>query len=227
MARIILVRHGETDWNKQEIFRGRMDVNLNQNGIKQAEAIGEELKERKLDVVYSSPLSRAQLTAKIIADYHNLEVNVEQGFVDLNYGKWQGISHEDVKAQYPELYALWQKQPHLVKFPAGECLDDVRHRTINTLEKIISKHNSDTVAIVAHRVVNKVMLCAVLGLETSHFWLIRQDTCCINIFEDSLIGFDTLRTQPDGTQPKGYVLYCLNDTCHLKHLKKDIVTADF
>ena len=200
MARIILVRHGETDWNKQEIFRGRIDINLNQNGIRQAQAIGEELKEQKLDAVYSSPLSRAKLTAQTIADYCNLKVNVEDGFIDLNYGKWQGISHEDVKTQYPELYALWQKQPHLVKFPDGECLGDVKHRAMDTLEQIISKHKNDTVAIVAHRVVNKVMLCSVLGLDTSHFWLIRQDTCCINIFEDS---------------PIGYVIFRLNDTCHL------------
>jgi len=210
MARIILVRHGETDWNKQEIFRGGMDVNLNQNGIRQAQAIGEEVKEQKLDAVYSSPLSRAQLTAKIIADYHNLKVNVDSGFNDLNYGKWQGISHEDVKVQYPELYALWREKPHLVKFPDGECLNDVKYRAMNTLEQIISKHPKDTVVIVAHRVVNKVILCAVLGLDTSHFWLIRQDTCCINIFEDS---------------PIGYVIFCLNDTCHLKHL--NIVSVDF
>ena len=212
MARIILVRHGETDWNKQEIFRGRMDINLNQNGIKQAQAIGEELKEQKLNAVYSSPLSRAQATARIIADYHELNVNVDPGFIDMNYGKWQGISHEDVKAQYPEMYALWQEQPHLVKFPDGESLDDVRHRAMNALEQIISRHKNDTVVIVAHRVVNKVMLCAVLGLDTSHFWLIRQDTCCINIFENS---------------PMGYVIFHLNDICHLKHLKKDIVTVDF
>jgi broad specificity phosphatase PhoE len=159
-------------------------------------------------------------------------VDVDSGFIDMDYGKWQGISHEEVKAQYPEMYALWQEQPHLVKFPAGESLDYVRHRAMNSLEQIISRHQNDTVVIVAHRVVNKAMLCAILGLDTSHFWLIRQDTCCINIFEDLPMGLDTgFDTQSYSTQaatrPKGYVLFHLNDTCHLKHLKKDIVTVDF
>lgn len=212
MSRIILVRHGETDWNREEIFRGRIDINLNQNGIRQAQALLKKLQEQKLDAIYSSPLSRARLTAQIIADYYNLKVNLENGFIDINYGGWQGVSHEDVKAQYPKLYHLWQQQPHLVKFPAGECLDDVKRRAMTALERIISNHKSDTIAIAAHRVVNKVMLCAVLGLDISHFWLIRQDTCCINIFEDS---------------PRGYVMFCLNDTCHLKRLNKEIVTVDF
>jgi len=212
MARIILVRHGETDWNKREVFRGQIDVLLNQNGLNQAQAVGNALKGQKLNAIYSSPLSRAVQTANEIAKFHNLDVNLEDGYLDLNYGQWQGVSHEEVKTRYPELYDKWHEQPHLLRFPGGESLNDVRERAINALERIIFIHPGDTIIVVAHRVVNKVLLCSVLDLDNSHFWRIRQDTCCINIFEDSKIG---------------YVLYCLNDTCHLKHLPQNGITVDF
>ena len=204
--------HVETEWNKQEVFRGTIDVKLNSAGLRQAQAVGEELKNRKVNAVYSSPLSRALQTAQLIADNHNLRVNVEMGFIDLNYGEWQGVSHDNVKMQYPELYTQWHEQPHRVCFPGGECLDDVQARAIKAIKRILSEHANDTVVIVAHRVVNKVILCAVLGVDTSHFWRIRQDTCCINIFEDS---------------PHGYVIFNLNDVCHLKHLREGIVKVDF
>jgi len=212
MAKIILVRHGETDWNKHEVFRGQIDIPLNQNGLNQARALGDVLKEQELDAIYSSPLSRAVQTSKEIAKFHNLNINVENGFIDLNYGEWQGVSHEEVKVQYPELYKKWHEQPHLLRFPNGESLDDIRERSMNALKSIIARNPDDTIVIVAHRVVNKVMLCAVLDLGNSYFWRIRQDTCCINIFEDAEIG---------------YVLHCLNDICHLKRLSKDGIAVDF
>ncbi len=220
MARIILVRHGETEWNKQEVFRGTIDVELNSTGLKQAQAVGEGLKNQKINAVYSSPLSRALQTAQIIVDclrpnsceFGYLRVNVEMGFTDLNYGEWQGVSHDDAKMQYPELYTQWHEQPHRVCFPSGECLDGVRARAMKAIKRILSEHANDTVVIVAHRVVNKAILCAVLGIDTSHFWRIRQDTCCINIFEDS---------------PHGYVIFHLNDVCHLKNLGEGIVETDF
>lgn len=212
MAKIILVRHGETDWNRHEVFRGQIDVPLNQNGLKQARALGDALKGQKLDAIYSSPLSRAVQTAEEIAKFQNLNVDVEDGFLDLSYGEWQGVSHEEVKARHPELDKKWHEQPHLLRFPGGESLDDVRERSMNALKRIASKHPDDTIVLVAHRVVNKVVLCAVLDLDNSYFWRIRQDTCCINIFEDAEIG---------------YVLHRLNDTCHLEDLQKERAEVDF
>jgi len=181
MTEIILVRHGETEWNVEEVFRGRIDIELNQTGIKQAKLLAEYLSERQLDAIYSSPLRRALKTAELIAGYHKLDVEIVPGLIDMDFGKWQGLSLQEVRDKYKELYAEWVSHPDKVKIPAGESLDDVRKRAISVVSDVIARYEG-TVVLVAHRVVNKVLICALLGLDNSHFWNIRQDTCGITTF---------------------------------------------
>ena len=122
MVNIILIRHGETDWNTEQVFRGRIDVPLNRVGLSQAEAVGLSLKDRDIDALYSSPLKRAFETAHMVAKGRKLEVLSEEGFIDINFGLWQGISHQEVKADFKDLYARWINEPHKVTFPEGESL---------------------------------------------------------------------------------------------------------
>jgi broad specificity phosphatase PhoE len=181
MTEIIIVRHGETEWNVGEIFRGRIDIELNETGIKQAELLAEYLSEQKIDAIYSSPLKRAIKTAEIIAGYHKLTIDITPGLIDFDYGKWQGLSHQKVKDKYKELYAAWINHPERVKMPAGESLNEVRIRAMGVVTEVIARYNG-TVVLVSHRVVNKILICALLGLDNSHFWNIRQDTCGITAF---------------------------------------------
>jgi len=181
MTQIILARHGETEWNIKEIFRGRIDIELNKTGVKQAKLLAEYLSDSEIDAIYSSPLARALKTAKIIADHHKLDVEVTPGLIDLNYGEWQGLAHQEVKNKYKELYVKWIETPHQVIFPSGESLDDVRERAMATVNNVIAEYGG-TVVLVSHRVVNKVLICALLGLDNSHFWNIRLDTCGITTF---------------------------------------------
>jgi broad specificity phosphatase PhoE len=182
MLEIILARHGETDWNAAEVFRGRIDVELNETGMKQAELLGAYLSEAKIDALYSSPLKRALKTAEVIAGYQALEVNIMGGLIDFDYGEWQGLSHQEVKDRYQELYAQWLSHPELVRMPAGESLEDVRKRVMVLLSDITGGYCEGRVVLVSHRVVNKVLICALLGLDNSHFWSIRLDTCGITGF---------------------------------------------
>lgn len=204
MVKIILIRHGDTDWNREQIFRGRVDVALNEVGKTQARAVQVWLKDEKVDALYSSPLSRALETARIVGEGRNCEVKTEEGLIDVNFGKWQGCSHKKVKEQYREMYHTWQTKPYLVTFPEGESLKDVKARVMGALEKIIKNHPKETIAMVSHRVVCKVAICAILGLDLSRFWYIKQDTCAINMFEHR-----------DGN----YYLSLLNDTCHLRRVE--------
>jgi len=181
MTEIILVRHGETEWNVAEIFRGRIDIELNETGIKQAELLAEYLSKIKIDAIYSSPLKRAFKTAEIIAGYHKRDVAIATGLIDFDFGKWHGLSHQEVKDKYKELYAAWANHPDRVKMPDGESLDDVRKRATGVVGNIIERYKG-TVVLVSHRVVNKVLICALLGLDNSHFWNIKQDTCGISTF---------------------------------------------
>jgi len=202
MTEIILARHGETEWNVAEVFRGQIDIGLSTTGVKQAELLAEYLSTAAIEVVYSSPLQRALQTAGAIARLHKLEVNVAPDLIDLNFGRWQGLSQEEVKEKYRELYTLWINHPEQVRVPDGEALHDVRKRVGRFIDKIIPKHTG-TVVIVSHRVVNKVIICALLGLDDSHFWKIRQDTCGISIF--------TLQNEQ-------FILTRHNDTSFLKPL---------
>ncbi len=181
MIEIILVRHGETDWNRQKIFRGRADIELSETGAKQAELLAKYLSQAGVAAIYSSPLKRALKTAEAIASYHRLDIKTTSGLIDFDYGKWQGLPHQVVKASYQELYAAWLKSPHRVKMPAGESLDDVTKRAIGVVDEVIGQHEG-TVVLVSHRVVNKVLICALLGLDNSHFWNIKQDVGAITIF---------------------------------------------
>jgi broad specificity phosphatase PhoE len=204
MVKIILVRHGETDWNREQVFRGRNDVPLNAVGLAQARAVRDSLKHVDISVLYASPLSRALRTASTIGEKRDLSVNVEEGIVDIDFGTWQGLSHQLVKEEFKNLYEIWMNKPHSVRFPEGESLDDVQKRSMQALEKIVKNNPGETVALVSHRVVLKVLLCTILGLELSHFWYIRQDTCAINRCE-----------YKDGN----YFLTLLNDTCHLREVQ--------
>jgi len=181
MTEIIIARHGETEWNVGEIFRGRIDIELNETGIKQAELLAKYLSKLKIDAIYSSPLKRALRTAEIIAGYHKLDVDIAPGLIDFNYGQWQGLSHQEVKDKYKELYGAWTNRPDQVKMPAGESLDDVKKRAMGVVTNISSRYKG-TVVLVSHRVVNKVLICALLGLDNSRFWNIKQDTGGITTF---------------------------------------------
>ena len=201
MTRIILVRHGETEWNRVERFRGRADVPLNEKGLLQAEATARRLGSRSpAAAVYSSPLSRAVKTAQAIAERQSLRVQVHKGLVDIDYGDWQGLSAEEVNRRWPELLAAWYQAPHMVRIPGGESLDELRARCASVVKEIATRHSGSTVVLVAHTVVNRIILLFVLGLDNSRFWHLRQDTCAMNEIE------------VDGEE---FILVSMNDTCHL------------
>ena len=204
MTKVMLIRHGDTDWNVEEIFRGRADVELNEIGIKQAELLAKYFADERIVAIYSSPLKRALKTAEIIAVSHHIDVITAPELIDFEYGEWQGLSHDTVKEKYKALYDEWLTNPHLVKVPKGESLDDVRKRATSLVDRIIIKHEG-TVALVSHRVVGKVLICALLGLDNSHFWTIRLATCGITTFV---------------YEKKGFVLTGHNDTSFLKPLGK-------
>ena len=205
MMRVVLVRHGQTAWNREVRFRGQADVALDKFGLKQAEATGHYVATRwPVAVVYASRMGRAMQTAEAIARAHGLRAQPLEGLLDINFGAWQGLSPDEVAHRYPDLYRAWLEAPHTVHFPGGEGLDDVRARVVAALDEVVARHPGQTVALVSHTVVNRVLLCAVLGLGNERFWRLQQDTCAVNVFD---VAEDTTCT-----------VVLLNDTCHLQGL---------
>jgi broad specificity phosphatase PhoE len=182
MIEIILARHGETAWNTAEIFRGRADVPLSDVGLAQAERLGEHLSGEKIDIIYSSPLSRAVQTAGAIAHRQGLVVKTIANIIDIDFGEWQGLSSREVRERYPELYQDWRDTPEQVRMPAGESLEDVRSRAMPFLEDAVTRCGEGKIVLVSHRVVNKVLICALLRLDNSSFWNIKLDTGGISRF---------------------------------------------
>lgn len=209
MIEIILARHGETDWNASEIFRGRADVQLNETGRKQAEMLGEYLGREEIDFIYSSPLMRAVETARAIAGYHRLEVSTVANLTDFHFGDWQGLSRREVAGKYPELYRDWLDTPEQVRIPGGESLEDVRQRAVPFVEDAIMRCGEGRIVFVSHRVVSKVLICGLLGLALSHFWNIAIDTGGVTRFSCGdgrlvLTGHnDTSFLRPVGLAPAG------------------------
>ena len=209
---IYLVRHGQTAWNKEEIFRGRTDIPLDETGLRQAELAGEYFKGLEIHGIYASPLARAWETGQKIAQFHNLKVQPLDGIIDMSFGKWEGHPHQEIQKTDREIYRQWKEEPHKVRLPGGESLEDVRIRGMAALEEAIRLHSGKTLIFVSHRVVNKVLICGILGIDNSHFWQISQDPTAIN-----LIQYKNGR----------YVLSFMNETCHLTPLKEKRPKVDF
>jgi len=201
LTRIILIRHGQTQWNERERFRGRADLDLTDLGVRQSHITAEAVAKWPVSALYSSPLPRAMHTAQILA--HRLQVPVQPlpGIIDVDYGQWQGLSVAEVAARYSELFEVWRTKPHLVTFPGGEGVEAVRLRAKAAMEEVAQQHLNQTIALVSHVVVCRLLVLSVLGLDSSYFWRVEQNLCAINIFEVR-----------DGY----FVAALLNDTCHLK-----------
>ena len=210
MTRFILVRHGQTAWNREERFRGRKDIPLSEEGRREAEATAEALADEGIDQIYASPLSRAMETLAPLARRLNREVVPFPELTDMNFGAWEGLTLPEAKSSSPDLFAAWKERPETVTFPGGESLAEVQARAMRAISRLAVEFPGRTVAVCSHRVVCKLILLGLLGLKPDKFWAILQDTACLNRFE-----YD----------PPQSVLMSLNDTHHLRHLggrlKKD------
>lgn len=200
-TRVALVRHGQTAWNRDDRFRGRIEMELTELGLAQAEAAADCLAALPIAAVYASPLRRAVQTAQAIAVRHGLAVATVDGLVDVDYGGWVGLSAAEAAAQYPEAWQLWLHQPQDLCFPGGECIRDVRQRAVAAVESLAARHRGQTIVLVSHRVICVLLACHSLGLDESHLWHVEQDVAAVNHLE--------LR---NGC----LVALHLNDTCHLR-----------
>lgn len=202
MSDIILVRHGETKWNKEKVFRGRAEIPLNLNGVEQARKTAATLREIPVEAVYSSPLSRAAMTAREIAALHGVEVTVDGAFTDIDFGLWEGVSGAEVARKYPRELRRWMEEPQNGSPPEGETLPQVQTRAWTRLDQIAAGCAGAAV-VVTHQVVLKLLLLAALEMPLARFWHLRQDPCAINVLH-----------YRNGV----YILGKFNESCHLQDL---------
>ena len=203
MTRFVLVRHGQTIWNQEERFRGLSNVPLDEVGLAQAEATARRLSIEKPAAIYSSGVHRAVQTAEAIARPHALAVHPLPGITDIDFGLLQGLTVQEAILRWPTVVESWMHTPQLTRFPEGESLGDLRERAARTLAELGARHPDDTVILVGHTVINRVILLYVMGLGNERFWRLSQSTCAINVFD---------------AQDGEFTIVSLNDTCHLNGL---------
>ncbi|MCC3411911.1 MAG: histidine phosphatase family protein [Microcoleus sp. PH2017_29_MFU_D_A] len=201
--RLLLVRHGETDWNRAGKFQGQIDVPLNDNGREQARQAAEFLKDVKLDFAISSSMLRPKETAEIILKYHgDLQLELRDELREISHGLWEGKFESEIEASYPGLLEEWKISPEKVQMPEGENLEQVWTRAIAAWREIV-KSVSGTGIVVAHDAVNKALLCHLFNLEPEHFWKFKQGNGAVSVID--------YPHGPDGLP----VLQAMNITTHL------------
>jgi probable phosphoglycerate mutase len=202
MTKIILVRHGHVEGISPERFRGRVDLTLTAEGRRQAAVTADRIHATwRPAAVFASPLSRCRATAEAIATPLGLSPRPLDGLIDIDYGQWQGLTPDEVRARWPGLLETWYRAPDWAAIPGGETLQDVLVRALSALRDVVDRHPSDTVVLVAHDSVNRVILLHALGLPLSRYWRLGQHPCAIN--EIDLLG-------------DGSVVLSMNETGHLK-----------
>ena len=181
MIRIILVRHGHVDWLAPERFRGRAELPLSSLGRRQAQAAAGYIAAAwKPDAVYTSPLGRCRETGAAIAAPFRLEPQPIDGLADIDYGEWQGLTRDQAKERWPDETELWFRAPHIAAIPGGETLAALLSRASAALRDILRRHSDQTVVLVGHDSVNRVLLLLAFELPLSRYWHLRQDPCGVN-----------------------------------------------
>jgi len=198
-TRLILIRHGETDYNAEKKYYGFSDPPLNDIGTWQAERLHERLKTEKIDQVYSSDLKRARHTAGIV--FKNNEIKIYSDLREMNFGIFEGLQHYEIMEKYSQIYTNWIKNPLNIKIPKGEAFKSFKKRVLLILKSIIAENKGRTAAIISHGGPIKIFLNDILKKEPEKFWTIKQDSAALNIID--YIG---------GTHPE---IVTSNDSSHL------------
>jgi broad specificity phosphatase PhoE len=199
-TRLILVRHGQTEWNRVRRVQGHTDTSLDKVGRAQAERVARRLEVEGIAAVYASDLKRAQETAQRIAAKRGLTVQTSPLFREAHYGLWEGMTVAEIEAQYPEAYRRWREDSLRNRAPEGETLEELQQRALAGAAEILHAHGGGPVVIVAHGGSIRSLICGLLEWPLASHRQLRLDNASI-----SRIDFG----------PYGPTLTAFNDTCHL------------
>ena len=183
--KLLLARHGETAWNAEGRYQGREDIALSATGEAQARALGERLRALRIDRAVASPLSRARRTAELALGPDRASLlSIDAGLMEIAHGSWEGLLAPEIRERDPERARAWRDTPHEVQMPGGESLQQVLDRAWPALQRAgEGMGNDETLLVVAHDAVNRVLLCRVLGIPLSNLWRFRQAPTTLNLLE--------------------------------------------
>jgi phosphoserine phosphatase len=182
--RLILVRHGESEWNRSGRYQGQEDAPLSELGLRQADALGNRLQHERIDAIYASPLQRARLTGEAIARFHpTVPFMEDRALLEIHHGEWQGLLAEEVRERYPELLEEWRTYPTRCQMPGGESFSNILKRTLNMRERVSREHGDGTVIFSTHDVVIKILIADALGMHMDRINRIWVTNASISVIE--------------------------------------------
>lgn len=187
LRKLYLARHGETIFGSEVRYIGRTDVELSENGKKQAQRLAADLEEVKIAAVFSSPLKRSIETAKIATAGRNIDTTIIDDLAEIDIGEWEGLTEKQIVENWPEQFAARNENMADFAPPGGETWGNVQKRAISAIEKILKTAPEGPVFIVGHRGINGIYLCHLMDLPLELLFNIGQDHGCLNIidfFED-------------------------------------------
>jgi alpha-ribazole phosphatase len=197
--KLLLIRHGQTDWNRAQRFQGQSDIPLNDAGQYQASALARRLSSQPFDVVYASDLGRALETANILAAGKK-EVMPDARLREINFGTWEGLTYDEIKQKYSDTLATWENDVYQNAPPNGETVEQLAKRVQSALNDFHERHKEQTLLIVAHGGVLQSLICLALKLSPIMYWQFHISPASL-----SEVTF----------YPAGAILNLLNDTSHL------------
>jgi len=170
--RVFVIRHGESTWVRERRFAGSRDVPLTDTGRRQCAAVARALAATGVAAVYASPLERARASAELIAEPHRLPVRIVPAFAEMAFGAWEGLTRDEIRARFPEGWEQWRSAPHLCAPLGGETVSKVAERVGAGLTELQQAHADQTIVLVSHSIVMRVMVLAALGLGLDRLWTV-------------------------------------------------------
>jgi probable phosphoglycerate mutase len=201
MTKLLLVRHGHVEGISPERFRGRAELPLTELGRREADATAKIIAANwRPAAIYTSPMGRCVETGAVIGKAAGVTPSVVLRLNDIDYGDWQGLTRDEAYARWPAEIDLWYAHPDWVAIPNGDSLQQVLMRAVAALRDIVRRRPDETVVLIGHDSINRVLLLHALELPLSRYWRIKQSPCCINELDFG---------------PDGFVVHSINRTGHL------------
>ncbi len=199
--KLLLARHGQTDWNADRRFQGHTDIALSDRGRAQAHALGRALRGRRVTAAYVSPMRRAVETAEIALADAGIPYTPIEALRELSLGDWEGCTVDEIRQQSGDPYAAWLRAPLDCPPPGAEPLPAVRDRVLAAIDEIAAAHDDGEALVIAHGGVISVYACHLLGCSFNHLWRLRVDNCSLTVVKPPrLVSLNDTSHLPDDLQ---------------------------